>query len=133
MPRLTDPDNTFTMNSKTLYIVVAMTGVMWTALGGACVKMYGDLIDARAHSSSWEQSAEEAIKNLQSAADNKRAREGREAFVPRPAVVPESNSPATQEQAQTGRIATMRALMADLALDLGLPPRTGEHDKEGKP
>jgi hypothetical protein len=135
MPKA-DPDNTFTMNTKTLYTVAtlatAVIGGIWTAGGLVIATLYKDLQSAKSHSASWEQATEEAIANLKLAADAKRAREGREPFKPPPPVVPESNSPATAAQEHTGRIATMRALMARLSIDLELPPRTGEHG-EGKP
>lgn len=71
----------------------------------------------------WKQVSGEAVGNLRKAANAKRVRDGKEPYEDLADVIPEHNSPVTEEQRQTAELATVRAALVAATKDLNLPPR----------
>lgn len=82
---------------------------------------------------SYEQIAQEAVHALVEVADKQRAREGRPPVTPLASVVPESSSPSTPAQRDDAAIATLRARMAAVKVDQGLPPRLEPPQADDEP
>jgi len=82
------------------------------------------LNDVEGRQKSYEEMAEEAIKSALETANFYRTRAGLPPIIPVAPVIPESHSPPTYIQRQTARIATMRAIMADVKNQEGQEPRT---------
>jgi hypothetical protein len=73
--------------------------------------------------------ATEAVENLEQAARNKLAAEGKPPYVPVAPVVAEHASPTTKRQQATADLQTLRARAVAAALNLGLPARKASNEK----
>lgn len=74
---------------------------------------------------SWRDMADTAVSNLQIVADRAKVARG-ESLTPIANVVPEHSSPVTIEQQITADIATLRAQLVKVTLELDLPARTSD-------
>lgn len=81
---------------------------------------------------SYEEIASEAIKSAKETADFYRQKyEGKAPIILAAPVISESHSPSTRIQRETAAVATLRATLAKIKLDMGQEPRREpEHKKE---
>lgn len=78
---------------------------------------------------SYREIAAEAVKSATDTANFHRMQEGKPPIIPLLPTIPESQSPPTASQQATADIATLRATMAQLKLEIGQKarqPQTGE-------
>jgi len=110
--------------------LVIVSGLL-TALAGAVALLFRQLIAskdaelkaANSRADSYYEMAEEAIANLESAVNEKRALQGLPVSPVVPAVIAEHNSPTTLAQQRTADLQTMRARLVAATAALGLPAR----------
>lgn len=81
---------------------------------------------------SWRQISVESVLDLQKVANRARMQTGRHPFTPMEPVVPEHNSPATDEQKATADLATVRAALVAVTKDLGLETRLEKEMEAGR-
>jgi len=118
-------DVTFTTEGLT--VILTLLGALWGAIG----ILFKKLIDAKDQhiksaqdrGDSYREMAEEAIDDLEKAANRKLRAEGKAHFTKVADVVPEHSSPVSQKQQETADLATMRARLVAATLELGLAPR----------
>ena len=82
---------------------------------------------------SYRSMADEAVKQLEDAANTDRATHGLDPLEVLAAVVPEHNSPVTEQQAETAAVATMRARLTAASLSLGVGPKPADETPKEKP
>lgn len=108
--------------------IVVITGLLG-ALAAAIGVLWRQVMRAKDEKAEiFKSLAEEAVASVESAGNTERKRKGLPARKRKADVVPESNSPPTEEQKETADAATLRARLVAARKDLGIKPRKAGDD-----